>query len=468
MEIFRKRDYGKNRASALLPLLIGCLLLSGCSHDYVGETVTGAEQGAAAQEEENHISYEVPAVIPNICVDRLGYEPESSKVAVFRGEELPDVFTIRDAESGKVVYTGSILKGGGPLADDEYNCYGTFSDFKEAGEYYIQTDLYGESYRFLIHDNLYYSLFRQCCGQLYRMRSGGTGEGGWQTAESAKIGERSACLSIYQLLLSYEMFPSVYTDDTEISESGNGIPDILDECRYEIEWLLEQTESGAKQRGEAAGYRAAALAKYAYLTKNMDPDFAEVCLEAAETAWRGAEKDLTVSDDVIALAASELYRVGGSRQYAGLAEEYLQNSVEREVRLTMPEFWAALTYMNTKNKVDVELCDELIKKVMEDAEEISERSAQNSFLVCETVETKDREVLLEEMMRIGAVNHIITNQEYNIVIENHFHYLMGRNPGSVIHASYWEGQDIGTEDMMEDPVQLSGFIFMLSELLGSR
>ncbi len=158
----------------------------------------------------------------------------------------------------------------------------------------------------------------------------------------------------------------------------------------------------------------------------------------------------------------------GSRQYLGLAEEYLQNSAEQEGRLSMPEFYAALTYMNTKSKVDVQLCDVLIRKVMEEAETISEKSGQNSFLIYAEDVNADRDTLLQEVLRIGAVNHIITNQEYNIVIENHFHYLMGRNPESIIHASLWEGQNINTEDIMDDPVQLSAFIFMLGELLGSQ
>ena len=459
---------GRNKVTAIL--LSICLLLSGCSGSSVGELVAGTEQEGAVQGESDHISYEVPAAVPNIFVDRLGYEPESSKVVIFRGENLPDVFTIRDVESREIVYTGTIQKKYEEEAEQEFNGYGTFSDFKKEGDYFIQTDIYGESYPFMIPDNLYYSLFLQCCEQLYALRSDedqGT-DGGWQMKETGADREVRGCLCIYQLLFSYELFPTVYTDDVGISESGNDIPDILDECRYEIEWLLKQMQDVRERKGTVNGYLAACLAKYAYLTKNMDAAFAEECLAGAEKAWKSVEKDLTVSDDLIALAAAELYRVTGSRQYLGLAEEYLQNSAEQEGRLSMPEFYAALTYMNTKSKVDVQLCDVLIRKVMEEAETISEKSGQNSFLIYAEDVNADRDTLLQEVLRIGAVNHIITNQEYNIVIENHFHYLMGRNPESIIHASLWEGQNINTEDIMDDPVQLSAFIFMLGELLGSQ
>lgn len=459
---------GKNKVTAIL--LGICLLLSGCSGGSAREMAVGTGQEGTLQGAADDISYEVPVAVPNVFVDRLGYEPDSTKVVIFRGENLPDVFTIRDAASREVVYTGVIQKTGQEETEREYNGYGVFSDFRKEGSYFIQTDIYGESYPFIIHDNLYYSLFLQCCEQLYALRGGEDkgADGGWQMEKTGADRENKGCLCMYQLLFSYEMFPSVYTDDMGIPESGNDIPDILDECRYEAEWLLERAEEAPERKGTANGYLAACLAKYAYLTKNMDAAFAEECLAGAENAWKSAEKDLTVPDGLIALAAAELYRVTGSRQYLGLAEEYLQDSAEREERLSMPEFYAALTYMNTKSKVDVQLCDALIKKVMEEAETISEKSARNSFLIYAEDVTADRDELLQEMLRIGAVNHIITNQEYNIVIENHFHYLMGRNPESIMHASLWEEQAIDTQDIMDDPVQLSAFIFMLSELLGSQ
>ncbi|HWQ06521.1 MAG TPA: glycoside hydrolase family 9 protein, partial [Feifaniaceae bacterium] len=39
--------------------------------------------------------------------------------------------------------------------------------------------------------------------------------------------------------------PGVFTDDTGIPESGNGLPDVLDEVRFELEWMLKmQAQSG--------------------------------------------------------------------------------------------------------------------------------------------------------------------------------------------------------------------------------
>lgn len=459
----------KNRL-AVLTICI-CLSVSGCSGSSGADyALSATEYGLALPEGETQISYEVPEARPNVFVDRLGYEPESDKTVIFTGEEMPDTFTIREAESRAAVYTGAVKKKGNDESGEEYNSYGDFSDFQTPGNYYIQVETYGESYPFIIHDNLYYSLFKRACEKLYDMRSGedGSSDEGWQMQEKGENKEINACLCIYQLLFSYEMFPDVYTDDMGIPESGNEIPDILDECRYEVEWLIHQAQVNPDSSGVASGYRAAVLAKYAYLTKNMDAAFAGECLKAAETAWKSAGKDLSVPDDLVALAAAELYRVSGSRQYLGLAEEYLKNSTEKAGKLSDLEFFGGVTYMNTKSKVDVELCDAMIKKIMEEAENIAETSKQNSFLVYTEKGTADKEMLLREMLRICVVNHVITNHEYNTVIENHFHYLMGRNPDSICHVSYWEGQDLQTEDILENPVLNAAFIFMLSELLSNQ
>ena len=47
--------------------------------------------------------------------------------------------------------------------------------------------------------------------------------------------------TIADLLLQYEDF-GVDDDDMGIPESGNGIPDILDEAKYELDWMLKMQD----------------------------------------------------------------------------------------------------------------------------------------------------------------------------------------------------------------------------------
>lgn len=451
--------------------LIGiCFLLGGCRSGGFGAEYTAreAEYNLALPAGEVNLSYEVPQAVPNVVVDRFGYEPESGKTAVFKGKQMPSSFTVRNAETGNIVYTGAVKTKGNGKSETEYYYYGDFSDVKQPGNYYIQIDTYGESYPFLIHDNLYYSLYKRSFDRLHTMRDGaGNAEEGWQMEEKGENREIAACVSLYQLLLSYEMFPSVCTDDMGIPESGNGTADLLDECRYEIEWLIRQAQISPGGSGISCAYRAAVLAKYAYLTKNADGAFYGECLRAAETAWKGIPAEDPAPDDLRALAAAELYRLTGGRQYLAFAEEYLETCVERTGKLSGLAFWSGVTYLNTKNKVEVELCDALIKKIMEEAEEIARQSKEDSFFVCSGRETEDGDALLQEMMRIGIVNHIITNHEYNTVIENYVHYLLGRNENSVCYVSWWEGQELPGKDLMEDPVKNTAFLFVLSGLLGN-
>ncbi len=443
------------------------ILLTAC-----GGAAACAPAAAETQEtlaENADISCEAPSVSPNVCIDRLGYEPGGNKTAVFRGTELPDTFTIRDTESGAVVYTGATEKRKNIPEGTEYDSYGDFSEFTVPGSYYIQIARYGESYPFVIADNINRSFFQRACLRLYEMRSGTTGEtGGWQSDAAGEAREIETSRCMYQLLLSYELFPEVYTDDTGIAESGNEIPDILDECGYGAAWLLNRAQEQPERSGVCSIYRAAALAKYAWLIRNTDAELADECLNAAEAAWKQGEKDLFVSDDLVAMAAAELYRLTGAGQYLGLAEEYLENSAEKTESLSDAEFFGSITYMNTKNKVDMELCNTMIRKIMGEAEGIAELSRQNPFLVCGRAETGDAAGLLQETLRICVVNHIITNHEYNTVIENHFHYLMGCNPDSICHVSLWDEEMARCGVVAQEPVQISAVIFLLSELLSSK
>lgn len=460
----------KKRITGLLVVL--CFLMTGCGSilSYFKTSEKTSEYSFEFLPEEVTISYEVPVYVPNVLTDQMGYEIDSNKIVIFQGEDLPDHFTIRDWESGKIVYTGSVRKRTTQSEDARYQSYGDFSDFTRKGNYYVQIDKYGESYPFLIHDNLYYSVFMRAFGKLSALRGGepDSESGGWQMSEIGENKEIAACRCMYRLLTSYEIFPEVYTDDMGIEESGNEIPDILDECRYEAKWLIHQAQISPDGSASAAGCRAAVLAKYAYLIQNIDSSFSKECLKAAEAAWKSIGKAADGEDALYALASAELYRLTGGAQYRKITESFLQLSITKKNKMSDEEFFAGVVYMKTKNSVDVMLCDELIDKLMDEAEEIALKSKQNAFYICAEKNTMERKTLLQEMLRICVVNHVITNHEYNTVIENHFHYLMGRNPAAICHASYWEGQEMAAADILDNPVENASFIFMLSELISSQ
>jgi hypothetical protein len=185
--------------------------------------------------------------------------------------------------------------------------------------------------------------------------------GGWYDAGDYGKYVNAGAAAISDLLWAYEMFPEQFADgDLNIPESGNGIPDLLDEIRWELDWILKMqdadsggfyhmvqpTEDGSIQNAQdtrfiedvegdrenvrptsTTGSAVAALAHAAYIFEAVDPDYAEQLLAAAESGWAyldanpngvasipGPYNDEDDSDDRF-WAATALYRATGRAVY---------------------------------------------------------------------------------------------------------------------------------------------------------
>ena len=179
-------------------------------------------------------------------------------------------------------------------------------------------------------------------------------------------------ISVWTLLNLYERSlylgnnsPSVADGKLNIPESANGIPDILDEARWEMEFMLGmqvptgQTKAGmVHHKMHDVGWTgfplaphedpqsralvppstaatlnlAATAAQAARIWRDLDSGFAEVCLTAAQRAWDAAQSnpadiysgnydnggggygDKTVADEFY-WAAAELYITTGDSKY---------------------------------------------------------------------------------------------------------------------------------------------------------
>ena len=74
------------------------------------------------------------------------------------------------------------------------------------------------------------------------------------------------------------------------------------------------------------------------------------------------------------------------------------------------------------------------------------------------------------MMYLTMIDHVITNHEYETIIENHLHYFMGRNAKAISYIdnvgerNYKEiDESLGIMKQFEADSKL---IFMLSEIVG--
>ncbi len=471
-----------------------------------------------------NVDYEVPVQIPGTLVDQVGYGAGSDKVAVFRGKTLPEEFDVYEVASGQKVFSGEILRSVYDEQTGEYCSSGYFTDLSDEGEYYICTDALGESYPFKISQDIFRDVFTKACKQYYINRCGialsenYAGEsahsachtqmahlqedpeaaldvtGGWHLDGQAGRDTGLGSSVVENLLLAYEMNPTAFTDETGIPESGNSIPDILDEVRYEVEWLLKMQDSKTggeygqaitdTSKGgdlflapvyvtpvsmEATISFACALARFSVMYQQYDAEFATLCLKAADRAYSCFLNNQEAMDNTAAFkAAALLYRATGDSVYSNVLDEYFTK--EDFMKLFDGDenvFLGGITYLSINHPVDVEVCKSLMKALMKRSEEIAARSSKSSYHVSDEGTDDGFKKMLQDMRCLTITDHIIYNHEYTTIIENHVHYLCGMNPDAINYVSSDTKRTYLTAEkqgVTNDPTKDSLLIFMLSLL----
>jgi len=138
-------------------------------------------------------------------------------------------------------------------------------------------------------------------------------EAGWFDAGNFDMYVPSTAPAAQELMLAYEWAPKSFDDSSlNIPESGNGIPDILDETRWGLLWVLSMQEDGGAFRSREAvmewspegpadqdttvrwvagvssagtAKAIAALAMASRIYAPFDKAFAKRCGDAARKAW---------------------------------------------------------------------------------------------------------------------------------------------------------------------------------------
>ncbi len=319
--------------------------------------------------------------------------------------------------------------------------------------------------------------------------------GGWHLDGQAGRDTGLGSSVVENLLLAYEMNPDAFTDETGIPESGNGIPDIIDEIRYEADWLLKMQDSKTGGVYGAAitsgngnsdifsapvevtpvsmdatiGF-AATMARFSYVYQQFDQGYATTALKAADRAWESFSINQSVYESTAAFkAAAQLYRATGNNKYEHVLDSFFVKDDLLELFNSDENiFMGAVTYLSTNQDVDKEQCEKLIKALMKRSEEIASKSTESRYLVVDAAEGEDFSKLLDEARCLTVTNHIIYNHEYTTILENHAHYMMGMNPSCMNFVT--SGTDRDHEDVdnyngvMNDPQKDALLVFMLSVL----
>lgn len=398
------------------------------------------------------VLYNPKQISGSIQVNQVGYVPDAPKFAVI-GNWLGTAgampvddarFRVVDAETGQTRFEGNAERRAiaDPWSGNEV-FEADFSALKLPGHYYLEVPGIGVSDRFSIANDVYDPVYRGVMRLFYHSRNSTPVRAPWADPgyERPEGGVPSALDGSYQAAVAESILGCAEQDctqkrisrgwfdagdygqyvpnaapvwyfvgagldlargrfrdgDLRIPESGNGIPDVIDELEWGMDWMLtmqDNVDGGvyfriasahwddglphqvtrprliAEKTSHATASFAAAAAIHARLIKPYDPKRAERVLAAAEHAWQFLEthpqwpaegdryknpKGINAGEyaeksalDNRLWAAAELYRSTGEARYRGAYESLAPrvdvdptNTVSYD-KQSLAAFWAYL------------------------------------------------------------------------------------------------------------------------------
>jgi len=237
---------------------------------------------------------------PPVYVDQFGWRPDDAKVAVF-GDPIQGQnrayrfspgtqFQVCRTSDDAAVFTGTLTSwqagATSSLAGDRV-WHADFSNLKTPGTYYVKDVTTGtRSYSFVIQPVPYGAVMQAATRVFYYQRSGtpipatyggdwnhtgghiGPGQdtgahysqggvdqglprnvaGGWYDAGDPNKYVPFLGITMFNLFMAANLNPGAFTDSTNIPESGNGVPDLIDECKWELDWTLKMQDPDGSVR----------------------------------------------------------------------------------------------------------------------------------------------------------------------------------------------------------------------------
>ncbi|MBN1416934.1 MAG: glycoside hydrolase family 9 protein [Bacteroidales bacterium] len=297
----------------------------------------------------------------DIRLNQVGFLPNSIKRAAVINS-LADSFEIKSADLSSAVYKGGFLPEAYWPASEENVKIADFTLLKTPGTYVVVVDDLGKSVPFTIKDNVFTPLSKASIKAFYfnrastallsehagiyaraaghpdtavvvhpsaasATRPAGTilsTPNGWYDAGDYNKYIVNSGISTFTLLSAYETYPSYFdTLSLNIPESGNAIPDILDEALWNIRWMMtmqDTTDGGVYHKTTEASFSsfsmpamvtatryvtakstaatldfAALMAMTARIYKDYLPELADEALKQSKKAWQWAKDHPNVS-----------------------------------------------------------------------------------------------------------------------------------------------------------------------------
>lgn len=453
----------------------------------------------------------------DIAINQLGYRSKDAKFAVIRGEG--GGFRVVDAASGSTVWQGET----GPAEWDEASggmvSRGDFTSWEQLGSYRIESGNGHISYPFVIAETVYEDAHNALLKAFYFFRCGmeldekhagpwthgachltpaivyGDEEkrvdayGGWHDAGDYGKYVGPGAKAVADLLLAEEFYPQAFARPLQIPESGGAMPDVLHECRYELEWMLRMQDEVTGSvfhklttlqfppgdtmpeddtadlyvspvSATATGCFAAVMAMAARRYRRYDESFAGVCLSAAEKAWSWLEAhpdypgfsnppaiatgeygDAQDADERY-WAAAELYRTTGEARYHEALRQ-LVDSVQAsglfELGWANMSGYGTIAYLFSEREKPQELAARLREGLLGRAAELAAVCAKDGYgisLLPEQYIWGSNMLVLNHAMLLLIADRLSGSSVYERHALEHVHYLFGAN---VVGMSYVTG-----------------------------
>lgn len=444
-----------------------------------------------------------------IYVNQAGYAPEDVKRATLSGDEGYTLFSAEGKE---------ILKGKKELRPDDNSGENTavidFSEVKEEGCYYFTDGKGNKSASFIIgkghyNEALFASMkmfyFQRCGMELEEKYAGkfarkachcGGGYlledkkirrkmlGGWHDAGDYGRYVTAGAVALAHIFYGYELFPEALTLDLNIPESGGKLPDILAECKYELDWILDMQEEDGGVHHKCTSQNfcgfimpdeddldmvitpvsslatadfAAIMAQASRIYRKFDASYADTLAAAARKSWQwlmenpsfvfenprevttGTYEDMCDTDERL-WAATEMFRLDGSDE----AKRVILSVLELKISLSSLG-WADVGGLGTLAVIcsgpeafGEDLYNRMLLKWMDEADRLVEVAQRNDFGLA----LRPREftwgsnmVVLTNAMLLCVAHYLTKDVKYLQTAQYQLDYIFGRNANDLSYVT---------------------------------
>lgn len=272
----------------------------------------------------------------------MGYLPEGLKTAVFLSDQDVSLLKFKLVEklSGKTVFEGIPIRADGGKWGQKSAYRLNFSSVVQPGGYHLEASK-AISSSFMISSGIYkgaadyilHYMRQQRCGyNPFLKDSCHTADGivvdhpekkgkwidvtgGWHDASDYLQYTLTSANAVYQMLFAWRENPGVYKDRYMANglPGPNGVPDILDEARWGLEWLLKMYPSSRELYYQIAddrdhrGYRLPTLDTVSY---GLGKKYRPVYYATGKPQGTGKHKNRTTGVASVAAKFSSSFALG--------------------------------------------------------------------------------------------------------------------------------------------------------------